>query len=459
MKSGLVWLLLTNASSNRVLASLPSNETTFPCPGHSRPSNFSSIPLADRPKLEHILLNGFSLNGLEATVPVRSTTDPDKYWLSASPNTVAFEKGFVQRPFRRVLPDGICGGSSNELFYCGQNGMMTITGGSGYHALVSEQLRVEASTGLYGNKDALEIQRIRNDADNASGNWGTFQAWEDAVADFIGCSDSGEGAIKYGFTILDYRKGSCVVNQFCFEFDAEFMDDLAALRDAVALEEPSNTDGSIPSWKDPALTWYDPEAFVTFTNKWGHGAVDRFEFGQTSLSLFNDDEGADGSRRPVLYLGRSGGTALDLSDSGYTEDECLDPQPSYLGYSRWDDFEGWRRYPWDIAPRLSDELADILHIGFEAFYHDLREGNGLSTQAQEDFAEANCTGMTATPSPAPTPATSDSTMPTQEPAGNLRSASNFDSTSGAVTNAISSSVIVVQVSVLVGIIAGAFVFT
>jgi len=446
LKSGLVWLLLTSASSNRVLASLPSNETTFPCPGHSSPGNFSSIPLADRPKLERIILNGFSLNGLEATVPVRSTTDPDKNWLSASPNTVAFEKGFVQRPFRRVLPDGICGGSSNpnnELISCRSYSKMKFTGDSGYSNLVSEQLRVEASIGLYGNKDPLEIQRIRNDADNASGNWGTFQAWEDAVADFIGCSDSSEGAIKYGFTIRDYSKGTCLVNQFCFEFDAEFLDDLAALRDAVALEEPSNTDGFIPissfipSWKDPALTWYDPEAFVTFTNKWGHGAVDRFKFGQTSISLFNDDEGGDDrSRRPVLYLGMSGGTALDLSDSGYTEDECLDPQPSYLGYSRWDDFEGWKCYPW-YAPCVSDELVDILHIGFEAFYHDLRQGNELSKQAQEDFAEANCTGMTATPSPAPTP----------------------DTTSGAAMNAVPGSVFVVHVSVLVGIIAGAFVFT
>eukprot|EP00979_Chaetoceros_neogracilis_P008815 scaffold1972_cov265-Chaetoceros_neogracile.AAC.29 len=381
LKFGLVWLLLTSASSNRVLASLPSNETTFPCPGHS---------------LSH--------SSPEATVPVRSTTDPDKNWLSASPNTVGVEKGFVQRPFRRVLPDG----------------------GFGYSKLVSEQLRVEASTGQYINKDPLEIQRIRNEADNASGNWGTFQVWEDAVADFIGCSDSGEGAIKYGFTIHDYRKGSCAVNQNCFEFDEEFLDDLAALRDAVVLEEPSNT-----------------EAFLTFTNEWGHGAVDKFKFGQQSISLFNDDEGTDGSRRPVLYLGRAGGTALDLSDSAYTEDECLDPQPSFLVYSRWDDFQGWKCYPWD-APCLSDELIDILHIGFEASYHDLRQGNVLSKQVKEDFAETNCTGMTATPTPAPTPATSDSTMPTQEPAGNLRSASNNDTPSGAVTNAISGSVFVVQ---------------
>ena len=156
------------------------------------------------------------------------------------------------------------------------------------------------------------------------------------------------------------------------------------------------------------------------------------------IQLYNDDKGSNGSL-PVLYLGMAGGTELDVSGSSaaYTDDECLDPQPSSLIYTRWDDYKGWRGNFWDIAPRLSEELADILHIGFQAFYHDLRQGNELSKQAQEDFAEANCTGMTATPSPAPTP----------------------DTTSGAAMNAVPGSVFVVHVSVLVGIIAGAFVFT
>ena len=486
LKPGLVWLLLTSAS-NRVLASLPSNKTTFPCPGHSLssswsspgspflPDSFSSIPLADRPRLERIVLNGFSLNGLEATTPVRSTTDPANSWHTASPDTVAFEKGFVQRPFRRIIPDGICGSSYNEPLLCHPGKEINIEGKNVvYSALVREQLLVWASIGKYGGGGPLEIRRIRNDADNASGNWGSFQAWEDAIADFVGCSDS-EGAshsnsnengsssfpVKYGFRVIDYRDGSCQVNHGCIEFDAEFLDDLAALRDAVVI---GSVPSFIPPWRGPAIK-YDHEAFVTFTNKWGHGAVDFFQFGQHFIQLYNDDKGSNGSR-PVLYLGRAGGTELDVlgSSAAYTDDECLDPQPSSLIYTRWDDYKGWRGNFWDIAPRLSEELADILHIGFQAFYHDLRQGNDLYDQARNDFAEAkaNCAATlpdTVSTTLPPTPAISDSAMPTQEPAENLRSASNDNTTSGASVNAVPGSVFVVQVSVLVGIVAGSLVLT
>ena len=105
---------------------------------------------------------------------MRSTTDPANSWHTASPDTVAFEKGFVQRPFRRIIPDGICGSSYNEPLLCHPGKGIDIEGKNVvYSALVREQLLVWASIGKYGGGDPLEIQRIRNDADNASGKGGT----------------------------------------------------------------------------------------------------------------------------------------------------------------------------------------------------------------------------------------------------------------------------------------------
>jgi len=452
---GLIWLFLTST------ASLPSNETTFPCPGHTGPGNFSDIPLADRPRLERILQNGFSLSGLEATVPVRSTTDPDIAWLSNAPNTVAFEKGFVQRPFRRISNE-ICadypGGVHKASLLCNHYSSTYITGESAYSKLVAGQLRLEASM-FYYSEEPLETERIRNNVDNECGNSDSFQAWEDTVAEFIGCSEAvinGGYPVKYSTRIVNSQDGVCSVNSNCFEFEPDFLDDLTALQGAVVIA--ANRSSSSLPWSDPAVS-YDREAFVTFTNKWGHGAVDKFYFGQQFVSLYNADEGANGSR-PVLYLGRAGGTEPDPIETGvmYTDDECLDPQPSILVYSRWDELLStrnqfwWELQPWGTSPRISEEVAESVRIGFIVFYYELRQENSLWDQSREDFTEANCTanisvtlsptrgptssttspipsGTTPGPTPTPTAVVSDDSILS---AGNLSSGVNVNAGRGSM---------------------------
>mmetsp|Transcript_21254 Transcript_21254/g.24466 ORF Transcript_21254/g.24466 Transcript_21254/m.24466 type:complete len:486 (+) Transcript_21254:172-1629(+) len=441
----LIWLFLTST------ASLSSNETTFPCPGYTRAGNFSDIPLADRPSLERILQNGFSLSGLEATVPVRSTTDPDISWLSKAPNTVAFEKGFVQRPFRRISND-ICADYPEGIFkaslVCNHYSSTGITiGSSSYNELVRGQLRLEASIGTLSSGEPLETERIRNNVDNESGNSDSFQAWEDTVAEFIGCSEAvidGGYPVKYPTRVVDSQNGGCSVNSNCFEFEPDFLDDLTALQGAVVIAT-NRSSFSLP-WSDPAVS-YDREAFVTFTNTWGHGAVDRFDFGQQFVSLYKADEGGNGSW-PVLYLGRAGGTEPDPieTDEMYTDDECLDPQPSVLDYSRWDELLStrnqfwWGLQPWGTSPRISEEVAEYVRIGFEFFYYELRQENYLWDQSREDFTEADCTatlsvtlsptlgltssttspipsGTTPGPTPTPTAVASDDSILSALPSG------------------------------------------
>lgn len=356
--------------------------STIPCPGVDNASNFSDIPLSQRPKLERILQHGFQPRLLTATLPSQQKQPP-----------VSTYQGFADRPFRTLLTDNQqCRYSSNEAIRCVRSTMASFSSGPGIFA--EKQVLLELGSS-YDIGNVLITDNMVNSS--------SYATWADKVQTFFGTNLT--ECWSYSSSWLVGRTHSCsVAVSDCQMIDPEFKTDLASL----PVEPRGNTIG------------VDLSQYQAFVDKWGHGTVDRFAFGflEWQISLQTDQNRADLNvqDRPTLYMGRAGGTGNYTNGDYYTKDECNDPAPINLRYRSWDlilkDMFRWDNDPTILALDL-DAIGDnflALRRTYPLLFQQLRD---------QGLTNINCpTTQTESPitlSPTGPPSDNPSTYMTQPP--------------------------------------------
>uniref|UniRef100_A0A7S3P843 Phospholipase B-like n=1 Tax=Amphora coffeiformis TaxID=265554 RepID=A0A7S3P843_9STRA len=285
--------------------------STIPCPGYEDPSNFTDIALSKRPILAKILQHGFEPSLLRATPPNREQHAP-----------VSTAQGFVDRPFRRLLPQEECRWSGFGPIRCVRSTQASF--GSGPTAIFSEkQIMLEMASGY----SEIRTDNMIDAASYATWAQNVYNFWDDHN---VTCQEE-SNLWKMG------RSYSCVAEQsLCNELDTDFKADLLAL--------PTNV-------SDDTSLLADYQAFV---DKWGHGTVDKFNFGFMEWEVILPDTNLDES--PRLYMGRAGGTGNISDGEYYTAEECLDPVPAELSY------QYWHQVLRDLVQWETDPLLENLHV-------------------------------------------------------------------------------------------------
>jgi len=278
-------------------ASLPTiaMADTIPCPGYNNPSNFSDVPLTQRPTLARILQHGYHGQGFQALLP--SLTEPTPS--VSSSNTI--DQLFATRPYR-TLDNSQCRFAS-EMIYCVRSAAFTVVVGPSGN-LVEDQVLLQ----LGQRYDDFDLPLAQDMLEPSS-----FAAWTEQVQDFFNVTGNETDVCRQSTSMFyDGRSHSCAAAlSDCATIDPEFKQDLASL--------PTN---------DNASSLADYQAFV---DKWGQGTVESFKFGTLEWQLY-----WEGEQEPTLYMGRAGGTANFSQGDYYTEEECTDPLPVELGYTPWE---------------------------------------------------------------------------------------------------------------------------
>lgn len=344
-------------------------QSTIPCPGFIDPSNFTDVPLSERPNLDRILRNGFDLSLNPVGLP--TTTLPG--------NPIEVHKGFIDRPFR-TLDAPFCSEFDINAIQCGISSSADLRPNIpwSYRGFVEDQALFQVAT-----RDVLTYPTT-NPA------FPDYTEWESTVTAFLQSEpDCGEPV----YTRNTFTSFSCTVAApLCQVLDPEFV------ADVVALPINMTSDGEIALYQ-------------AFNNKWGYGSVEGVRFGAGDMQVKMSNPIG-----PTLVVGRAGGMG-DLTDLApgeyYTNEDCQDPAPVDVDYQLWhqlfnDRFFGDTDIP-DLDARQFNFL--LLFLSYPT----------LSEQAQSTFTEPECISpseTTAVPSLAPTrgPTLAPTTSPTMTPA-------------------------------------------
>lgn len=363
----------------------PVSSSTIPCPGFENPSNFTSIPLSQRPKLAKILQHGWNPSLLQATPPSRIELPH-----------VATHLGFVDRPYRKLVEDDSqCNYATSDSIRCVRSGRLSIGQGPG-SSLTEKQVLLELGLG-FGASYNFRAGTIVNET--------SFVPWANAVEDFLQEHDATCDRTSSYWLVA--RSFSCVTALTdCRVLDDEFKADLATLPTSA-----NNSQTNVGNQTELLARYQD------FVDKWGHGVVDKFKFGMVEWTELLSTSDGDADPVPRLYMGRAGGTGEIEQGDYYTEQECLDPAPIELNYRTWGDVLG------DILlfDRFQDPLIQTIDV--DAIISSFQELSSTYPSLSQQIREIGLDNIkcpsppsnTEPPSFAPTSAGADGNLPTLSP--------------------------------------------
>ena len=360
------------------LQSLATASTTIPCPGVDNPANFSAIPLSARPNLERILQNGYQPNRLEVKPPSLEAPGPQ----------VDTYQAFVDRPFRTLSQDS-CRWEGQEIVRCARSGSSSFGPAPSSLALSQFNLAMGAPWEYPSAKNLINEQ--------------SFHSWAEHVQEFFEVGVNDDECRQQGTAWLYNQAYSCVVALTdCQTIDPEFKADLAVL--------PTDSD--------------DLSAYQAFVEKWGQGTVGNFGFGTVEFRAGRIDIP---DPRPILYLGRAGGTGNTTIDELYTEEECQDPAPINVNYQPWDEILEDLLF-WDNDEIIANTNLDLVSSKF----YELRQSYSRPSRQLSD-AKLNQWDILCPPPDAPSAAPSESSSETPTVRTSLRPSATVAPTSEPTT--------------------------